>query len=347
VHGSPAGLLLPDEFGQLLKATSAKGAAPHLADIVTMLMKLYTSTGEVYIGKQYADSKTRPRQDIPFPCLSLYSTTTPGEFWDAMSGRDAVSGWLNRLLVVPVTCGHIPMRQVAASDPPPTLVDWVKRSSSMSIGTAGIDPDNPIIVAPDSMAEQYLARWLAEVEATGAKAFADGDEYGKALWQRVYEMTIKLAVIVATASVKPHDLPQSGSAGAESIEVNVSHAQWAVQYVRHYVLQMGRDLVARVSESEADRVVKDVKRALDEASPNPLTSRDIQRRCQRTYGALGDKAKRLAVLATLEHQGDCFTRTARNARGLVVTYYFSMHALDSVTAAEGDSVTVIADGVSG
>lgn len=99
---NPNAVFAIDEFGMFLQAITNPRAGKHTADLVPALMKLHSNANSIYTGTEYADQKLRPRQDIEFPCVNVYATTTDATLWPALNKSHVLSGFLNRILVMEV-----------------------------------------------------------------------------------------------------------------------------------------------------------------------------------------------------------------------------------------------------
>lgn len=89
-------LLQLDEAGYLLGAASGADAKPHLAGIIATLLELYTSSGSLFKGKAYGDTKRN--LTIKNPHCSLWATTTPGRLWSSLTPESIEGGLLGRCL---------------------------------------------------------------------------------------------------------------------------------------------------------------------------------------------------------------------------------------------------------
>ena len=93
----PAMLLLFDEIGFMLRAIKSGGMS-YLAALVPLLMKLESTAGSTYLGKAYAD-KSRERVRIEQPCVSLFGTTVPSRYYQALTPDQVIDGFISRLIV--------------------------------------------------------------------------------------------------------------------------------------------------------------------------------------------------------------------------------------------------------
>ena len=90
----PVSLFTFDEIGMMFRGLKNPGSP--MSELPRILTKIF-SEADRPITKSYADAKLNIT--IPFHCLSLYASSTPGEFWGNLTTADTVSGFLARLLV--------------------------------------------------------------------------------------------------------------------------------------------------------------------------------------------------------------------------------------------------------
>ena len=74
IEANPSTLFMTDEIGRMLRTVSDHRNS-YQYNIVTELMKLYSSAHKTYKSKAYADMKRNI--SIKQPCVNLYSTTVP------------------------------------------------------------------------------------------------------------------------------------------------------------------------------------------------------------------------------------------------------------------------------
>lgn len=102
LHGflskSPAGLLMNDEFGDFLAlARSTKGANTQPAQIISAMIKLYSSAGGQYKADRYADNAKQVTIDQPH--LVLYGTSTGEVFWKHVTPEYLSGGLFGRVMI--------------------------------------------------------------------------------------------------------------------------------------------------------------------------------------------------------------------------------------------------------
>src|SRR5690606_9088908 len=97
VKEQPSILFLFDEIGRLLRTVGNPGASPHLYQIVTVLMKLFSSSNTIFQGDAYADVKKN--QTIDFPNANVYGTTVPQSLFESLTKESLTDGFLSRMLI--------------------------------------------------------------------------------------------------------------------------------------------------------------------------------------------------------------------------------------------------------
>lgn len=277
----PASVFQIDEFGLMLKSVRSKNAGSHLQEIVTNLMKLFSSAGSVYKGTEYADQRERPKQDIEFPCVNLHATTTPEPLFESFSSSDVTSGHINRLLVVFAPSIRSPKRFTDIEAPPEHLLEWMKVSRCLHQGQlVGMTPDNPITIQMTAEAERmfsdlddFESEQVEKKEATGLHH----------LWGRCWEHASKLALVVACAK---HSDPQQFSKLIEQGQVVIDEAssRWAIAFVKHTISRMEHEVATRVADSEFGQLVQLTHQAIVRARHKGLTERELGRACRKFNG---------------------------------------------------------------
>ena len=268
----PTSLFQIDELGLMLKAIATKGAGPHLASIMTNLMKLFSSAGTVYHGTEYADQKNRERMDIAYPCVGLHGTTTPETLWPALGSQDVLSGYLNRLLILFVPDKRVPKQYVGIGQPPARVVEWMKAAREIQCGIQGLDPASPIELPMAAMTPQMFRdfdQWIEDrMEQVKTKGLAP-------LWGRAWEHAAKLALGMACARYDAAQLKDVAAGGG--LEIDPTSAQWAIDFVK-FVLEIQEEQVAtRMGDSDFDRWCQDVIRVIRAAGPSGRTESELTR----------------------------------------------------------------------
>ena len=266
----PTSLFQIDELGLMLKAIANKGAGPHLASIMTNLMKLFSSAGTIYHGTEYADQKNRERQDIAYPCVGLHGTTTPETLWPALGSQDVLSGYLNRLMIMFVPDKRVPKQYVGIGQPPASVIEWMKAAREIQCGIQGLDPASPIELPFAAMTPQMFRdfdQWIEDRMEQVKKA-------GLApLWGRAWEHAAKLALGMACARYDASQLKQVAAGGG--LEIDPTSAQWAIDFVKFVLTVQEEQVATRMGDSDFDRWCQDVIRVVRSAGPSGRTESEL------------------------------------------------------------------------
>lgn len=300
----PVSLFQIDELGLMLKAVAQKGAGPHLASIVTNLMKLFSSAGSVYHGTEYADQKMKQRVDIAYPCVGLHGTTTPETLWPALGSQDVVSGYLNRMILMFVPDRRVPKQYVGIGQPPAEVVEWMKAAREMSMGIMGLDGANPIELPFAAMTPQIMRDfddWVENhMEEVKGKGLAP-------LWGRAWEHAAKLALAMACARYDATALKTTAAGGG--LEIDPTSAQWAVDFVKFTMMIQEDQVATRMGDSEFDRQAQEALRVIRKAGARGRTHAEMAEASRifralepRQQDAVMDSLKRRELILLVQYK---------------------------------------------
>ncbi|MCW5757974.1 MAG: bifunctional DNA primase/polymerase [Phycisphaeraceae bacterium] len=246
VEAQPAVLLQMDEFGRFLRTIGDPKRAPHLYNVLTALMKLYSSADTVYRGKAYADRNRN--KVIDQPCVVVYGTTVFEHFYQSLTTESLADGFAARLLVfetderparrwapqcdVPASVveaarwwhEHVPGGNLAREHPQPRLIETTKEARAIF----------------DALAENVDARMEG---APGSVSAA---------WARAEEKACRLALLHAC------------SVGREHAVIDAPAARWACELSEHLTLRLLHVAGQWVSEGVFDARQKRVLRVVRE-----------------------------------------------------------------------------------
>jgi len=184
-----------DEFGRFLSTTHNAYSSPHLYNVTTLLLKLYTSANVVFTGVAYADvDKTRV---IDRPHVALWGTTVPEDFFRSISRSSIKSGLLSRILLFE-SRDRTTHQRPADRAVPREIIDFVR-----SLGNVVVTYSRPAGAIFDSYLEKFEEYALRVREPYSS------------LWARAYEAARKLSIIGAVAE--------------GNVIVRDSVAQWACE----------------------------------------------------------------------------------------------------------------------
>ena len=299
LHRQPAILFQIDEFGMFLAAAADRRRSPrHITEILDNMTELYTAAGGIFLGAEYANRDgSNERRDINQPCLSVYGTTTPLHFWGALQGANVVDGSLARFLILPSDEDY-PDENIAVGmrQAPPALIAGLQ---SVACGgghqkgnLAGKTADQNTAVNPTivPMTEEARARFrLLSAELTGELRAASGTAF-TAILARIGENALKLALIVAVGRdpTKP--------------AIDLSAADWAIDFVRHYARRTMEAVERHVADTETEAHLKRLKEIIRAAGAKGIAKSEITRASQWLKSRDRDE-----ILLTLIESGDVTT----------------------------------------
>jgi hypothetical protein len=299
LHRQPAILFQIDEFGMFLAAAADRRRSPrHITEILDNMTELYTAAGGIFLGAEYANRDgSNERRDINQPCLSVYGTTTPLHFWGALQGANVVDGSLARFLILPSDEDY-PDENIAVGmrQAPPELIAGLQ---SVACGgghqkgnLVGKTADQNTAVTPTivPMTEDARARFrLLSAELTGELRAASGTAV-TAILARIGENALKLALIVAVGRdpTKP--------------AIDLSAADWAIDFVRHYARQTMEAVERHVADTETEAHLKRLKEIIRAAGAKGIAKSEITRASQWLKSRDRDE-----ILLTLIESGDVTT----------------------------------------
>lgn len=291
-NGQGRGIILWDEFGRMLKQIMGWKAGSHERDILTAMIELFSSSQSIYMGKQYANHDGKnPMKPIDQPCLSIYATSVPSHFYDALSGSEAIDGFLARWLIFESKdySTEEEEREESFSATPQALIEvckyWKEQPFNCAPSGGNLDDItrvNPRLVRSSKAANDYLKEFASETRKIAIEAEKAGDPMG-AIWSRAGEHARRLALVAHTG---------------DQIELEV--AQWAVALARYCCQYMAAAVGSYVSSSELESQTKRVLRVIREKADWVYRS-DITRAFQ------GIPARvRNEIMASLVERGELF-----------------------------------------
>ncbi|KGL03136.1 DUF3987 domain-containing protein [Thalassobacter sp. 16PALIMAR09] len=277
LHRQPAILFQIDEFGMFLAAAADRRRSPrHITEILDNMTELYTAAGGIFLGAEYANRDgSNERRDINQPCLSVYGTTTPLHFWGALQGANVVDGSLARFLILPSDEDY-PDENIAVGmrQADPALIAGLQSVASggghQKGNLAGKTADQNTVVNPTivPMTEEARARFKAlSAKLTGELRAASGTAF-TAILARIGENALKLALIVAVGRDPTNPA------------IDLSAADWAIDFVRHYARRTIAAVERHVADTETEAHLKRLKEVIRAAGSSGITKSEVTRASQ-------------------------------------------------------------------
>lgn len=305
VANNPTALFQLDEFGDFMRhVNDDKGG--HKRSIITNLMKLFSSAGTILGGTAYADSSNKPSRNIEYPCVNLHATSTQSRFFDNVSSDDALSGYLNRLIICE-TNNSLPQRNRRAKKKkvPQQVLDWYSDFSTFVSKSAGNLSakmgDNPhtVEITKDAYSifddiADLVDRKIIENEKNG---FA-------ALWNRVEEHIFKVSLVLSVACSPSQPV------------IDAQCAEWSRDYVIFWLNRTITSCKVNINDGIFDKACKQV---IEVIKSNPKFGASLRELTQqsRAFRALNGKSMRFDVLSYLEKTGELTRIKRKNTSGRV------------------------------
>lgn len=249
VEKEPAILFQVDEIGRYLK-TLADAHQSHLYNILTVLMKLFTSSSTLYVGDAYADTNKVKRINQPHACL--YGTTTPTTFLESLTSDSLTDGFLSRVLVFEGDESAV-RNDVVKRSIPDCLINTAKwwRNEFKPGGNLATEFPQPLIVEVTPEAKSVFADLDAVAEE---QRKTTGEPLGL-LWPRTLEKAHKLALLWACSEVK------------EAPIVDSEAAEWACEVVKYLTARLSYLASIWISENKVEANFKRLARIVESAGP--------------------------------------------------------------------------------
>ncbi|MCW0235262.1 MAG: bifunctional DNA primase/polymerase [Ferrovibrio sp.] len=193
-----------DEFGGFIRNITDRRAGSHQQAISADLRDYYSASATYFEGAAYRGA---PAKKIYNPVLCLHGTSTPEQFWSALSSASAEDGLLPRFLLFHVTDKPkpaAPAREVV--DVPTFILERMallagidvasKRGLGRVMADAGQVPHKVIRIPWDDAATAAFERLRLQLEEAENTVSAEVQPFVR----RVAENTVKLAMIAAAGT---------------------------------------------------------------------------------------------------------------------------------------------------
>jgi len=246
VEHQPAILFQLDEFGRFLRTIGDPKKAPHLFNVLTALMKLFSSADTVFRGKAYAERKRNKVVDQP--CVSVYGTTVPEHFFESLTGDSLNDGFIARLLVFEADA--TPPRQRAEEQvvPQPILEATRWWGDFKPGGNLRDEHPEPLVVPSTDEARACFDALAAVVDGELGRPESEG----RSLWARTEEKACRLGLVYAC------------SVNRESPMIDEAAARWAcdvADYLTRRMLFVAHEWIAEGQfDAQQKRVLRIIRR---------------------------------------------------------------------------------------
>jgi hypothetical protein len=273
----PSQVMLLDEVSFLISAANNQRSGSHLVNVISTLLKLYSSSHTTFKSKSYADLDKVSYVDQP--CVSLYGCSTPKGLFSALTSKDITNGLLSRGVLFDAG-DNDPRGQPPSQAPvPANIVDWLRSWDQVPLNPNPLAMDGgapvlePITVLMTQEAMDLSEAFEDEMHALKIKARERGMD---ALYVRARENALKFALIRACA---PPAVWSNAAAFIDrsNLKVDAECMRWAIELSRATVLAMEQAAKDGIVDSQFELRVKNFRDMIKNAGTKGVTFREMGR----------------------------------------------------------------------
>ncbi len=277
---APATIFLLDEIGHLL-ANIKSGHDKNKSQIISVLMRLYSSAPDVYLGREYADAEKQ--RIIIEPCCCLYGTSTPERFAAGITPDEVQDGWLGRCLVFNST--EFPRKTICRKlDIPKQLIEkcaaWTDRGIKKTDGVdisqyvtgdgLGKYQPNPNPTEPEKVFADSAANKLFLSLDSFSEKQANNHQAVSSLWLKAEESARRISLILSAS-----DFP-------EKPRIDERIASYSCRLVRYLLSNFCTAVAPEIVSSGIQHEKRRVFDAIKQSGKAGATQGELTRRTQWT-----------------------------------------------------------------
>ena len=259
-----------DEIAHLIMAMQHK-SAPHLANISSILMQVYSSVGEIFTADAYGD-RAKVKQ-LQYPHAVIYGSAVPEGFWEAVSEENLKGGLIGRTLVFESPKYVARQKPERSREIPASILThsraWVQlKTHGGNLEASGVSGGaHPKMLHWSPEAEQRLDSHGDRI----SDRRIEEDPVTAAIWSRASEKTNKIAMLFACSRFDGGEWPQ----------IELEDAERAIRLNNWLTRKMLWQADRHVSQSDFHRNCNYVLRKLQETPGQWITLGDLTRKTRR------------------------------------------------------------------
>jgi len=294
-----------DEFGGFIRDITDRKAGSHQRAISTDLRDYYSASSTFFEGAAY---RGVPPKRIYNPTLCIHGTSTPEQFWAALSSASAEDGLLPRLILFHVT-GEKPESVKPSRDVREVPYLLMERMASVAGINVAAKRGNlsamNIQVPAHGENKPYIVQWTPDATALfrSVKDSIDAREKllaseARPFARRIIENAIKLALIVAI-----------GKDPTEPV-ITETDFEWASCVAWTCAATMIAEVTERLADNDREANYKRIVGLIRKAGTKGITESRLFDRCKAIEGR-----RREEILKELFHTGKVIKQEAKSKRG--------------------------------
>ena len=237
VAASPSLLLQTDEADSLL--TAMRGGDSRASRMNEMVLRFFSEAKSGHAMRLKAGQK-RPTV-IPLPHLTLFATGIPKFVYGALSAKALENGLLGRCLFIE-TDQFRPLAEPAKADLPASCVATARMMAEKELKFNETAYLEPVIVTESPEAKHALKEIRFNADELSRRLFESDLRTAAALYCRLYEKVVKLAVLHAISADPVHP------------EMTAESVRWAGAFATFVTKKMLYEAQFNVSEGSFDRL---------------------------------------------------------------------------------------------
>lgn len=293
-----------DEIGNLLATMKNAASQPHLFNISSVLMQIYSSAKTVWQADAYGDRNKC--KTLSYPHCVVYGTSVPDGFWESLTPDDLTKGLIGRFLVFENE-KYVDFQPVKNEEPIPEFIiqrvtDWVNHKTTDGNLATEQGGSSPRMMEPEDDAYERLTEHARVISDRRKKE----DPAEAALWSRHAEKTNKLAVLFACSRWDGEGTPWP--------KISLEDADRAIALnnflTRRMLVRAGLYISSSENEGDQLRMLRLIK------SRDAWTTTEIARK-----GRRWNAKKRRDLLEALVETEDITIGTATSSGGRSITVY--------------------------
>jgi len=232
-----------DEIGRMLATMHSAQMSPHLYNIASVLMQVYSSADDIWQADAYGDRKKV--KTLEYPHCVVYGSSVPDGFWESLTKQNLSDGLIGRFLVFEEP-EYVNYQNPADVDLPESIVtrarEWLElrtHDGNLS-GVSRHDAAHPRRLDVSEEARNRLHQHAVDISEKRKKE----DPIEAAIWSRHAEKTNKLALLFACSRWQADGVFPS---------INLEDADKAVRLNNWLTRRMLIRSGAYVSESQVEK----------------------------------------------------------------------------------------------